>query len=158
MPATHDHADLLLRTFEMRREAKLRESRDFMIRRCDARSFEEYNKKYPMGSPGSQHFGKVFGYWDMVCALVDRGLIDKDLFDTCNFEHVALFLKFRSVIEGFRKAMNYPQMLASMERVATSHPGFAEMEKSFAKMAEQAQRKPAGKAAGKAKAKRAASR
>jgi len=158
MPATHDQADLLLRTFEMRREPQLRKSRDFMGRKCEARDFEEYNKKYPMGSPGSQHFGKVFGYWDMVCALVDRGLIDKDLFDTCTFEHVSLFLKFRPVIEGFRKAVNYPQMLASMERVATGHPWFAEMEKWTAQAAEQAERKPAGKAVGKAKAKRAAAR
>jgi hypothetical protein len=87
---------------------------------------------------------------------VDRGLIDKDLFDTCTTEHVFLFLKFRPVIEGFRKEWNFPQMLASLERVATSHPGFAEMQKWVPQMAEQAKRKPAGKVAGKAKAKRAA--
>lgn len=158
MPATHNDADLLLRIYEMRREPELRKSRDFMSFKCEARTFEEFTKKYPMGSPGSLHWGKVFGYWDLACALVDRGLIDKDLFNTCNGEHVALFLKFRPVIEGFRKAWNFPQMLASLERVATSHPMFADMEKWTAQAAEQAQRKPAGKGPGKAKAKRAASR
>jgi hypothetical protein len=157
MPATHDHADLLLRTYEIRREPQLRQSRDFM-NKVEARSFEEYNKKYPMGSPGSQHWGKVFGYWDMVCALVDRGLIDKDLFDTCTVEHVFLFLKFRPIIEGYRKQWNFPQMLASLERVATGHPGFAEMEKWAVQSSQQAERKPAGKAEGRAKAKRAAAR
>jgi len=149
MPTTYDDADLLLRVYELRRESKLRESRDFMSRKCSARDYEEYNKKYPMGSSASEHWGKVFGYWDMVCALVDRGVLDRDLFNTCNTEHVFLYLKFRPVIEGFRRAWNYPEMLGSLERVATSHPGYAEMAKWVAASAEQAGRKPAGKASGK---------
>lgn len=148
MPATHNDADLLLRVYELRREKQLRESRDFMNQNW-ATDYEEHKKKYPMGSKAGQHWGRAFGYWDMVCALVDRGLIDKDLFNTCTMEHVVLFLRHRPVIEGMRREWNYPA-LASLERVALGHPAFADMEKWI--NSERAQRKPAGKASSKVKA------
>ena len=154
MPITYNDADLLLRIYELRREPKLRAARDFMNKKCSFRDYDEYKKKYPMGSPAGQAWGMVIGYWDMVCALVDRGALDKDLFNICTSEHVFLYLKYRQVIEGGRREANFPEMFASLERVATSHPHFAHLEKWVAM--EAAKSKPAGKASAPAKKKLAA--
>ena len=45
----------------------------------DAKTPEEMNQKYPMGSEGNVSFRMVVTYWDMAAGLVNRGLIDDEL-------------------------------------------------------------------------------
>src|SRR5512140_2967801 len=118
---TYQDADLILRIFEMRREPKLRESRDYMFT-APAGTFEEYVKRFPEASPHAGHWGKAFGYWDMVCHLVDKGVLSERLFNETNAEYVVLFYKYRSVIEGFREKMHNPELLKVVEKLATRHP------------------------------------
>ncbi len=136
-PAYHD-ADLLLRLYDLRREEKLREARDFMLGECPFYTYEQYIERFPLGSPHSGHWGKAFGFWEMACQLVDKGVLNEELFNACNAEHVVLYHKFRSVIEGFRKAMNYPDMLAVLEKLALRHPRSATIERFVAEAAARA--------------------
>ena len=147
MPANYNDADLLLRIYDLRRERRLRESRDFMMRKCSFKDYADFKKKYPENSAAGRHWGKVFGYWDMVCALVERGAIDEELFNTCNSEHVFLWLKYKPVILGFRQEWQYPAMLSSLEKVASRHPAAAQMEQWVAMRPEPARAKPKRKAA-----------
>jgi hypothetical protein len=132
---THHDAELLLRVFDLRREKRLRDSRDFMLQKCWAQDYASFKKKYPDNSPARRHWGMVFGYWEMVCALVHRGLLNEELFNSCTTEHVYLFVKFRKVIEGFRQEFGYPGLLAEIEAVATRHPVFAGIERRVGAMA-----------------------
>ena len=144
----HYGADLLLKAYELRREPELRKARDFMQQKCQAKDAAEYQKKYPMGSPGAKAWGKVFGYWEMVCALVTRGLINEELFsESGTAEHVILYFKFKHLIAEFRQMYQYPDMLKNLETVAKRHPYAAGIEQWLTSQA--AQQKPKTKAKGK---------
>ena len=77
---TYEQANLLLRLYELRREPRLREARAWFIAHFDAKTPEELAKKYPSGDDANASFRMVITYWDMVAGLVNRGLIDEDLF------------------------------------------------------------------------------
>ncbi len=146
-PTYHD-ADLLLRVFDLRREARIRQARDFVLGKVAYKDYQDFKKKFPQDSPGRRQMGMVFTYWDMVCALVERGLLNEDLFNSCNTEHVFLWLKYRTAIHGMREEYEYSNLLQSLEKVAMGHPLAARMEK-WMPMAAQPPAKVKRKAAGR---------
>lgn len=135
MPVTYYDADLLLRVFDLRRETRIREARDYVRIKCHFKDYEDFKKKYPESNGEAQrHLGMVFTYWDMVCTLVARGLLDEELFNTCNAEHVFLWFKYKPVILGRRADYGFPELLTNLEKVATRHPMAAKMEQWLASM------------------------
>ena len=120
--ADYHDADLLLRLFDLRREAKLRQAREFALHTCKFKDYPDFLRKYGRNHKQNVMIGMVFGYWEMACLLVDRGLLNRDLFDASHFEQVQLWYKFKPVIEGRRKEWNFPDAMKNLERVATSHP------------------------------------
>ena len=121
--ATHEDARLLLQLYDLRREKRLRQARDFVGRELKFKDFKDFQKRYPDDSKGGLFIGMVLGYWDMACTLVAKGLIDQELFNATNFEHVAVWFKLRPVAEGWRKDYDFPEMMRSLETVAGHHPG-----------------------------------
>jgi len=124
-PATHEDARLLLELYDLRREKRLRQARDFIGKDCKFKDYKDFQKRYPEGSKQSTYVGMVAGYWELACTLVAKGLIAEDLFNATNFEHVAVWFKLRPVIEGWRKQYGYDQIMKNLEVVATSHPAAA---------------------------------
>lgn len=123
--ATHDDARLLLELYDLRRERRLRRARDFVQRDCKFKDFPDFEKKYPEGSKERTSTGMVLGYWDLACTLVAKGLLNEDLFNATNFEHVSVWFKLKPVIEAYRKKYNYPGIAQALETVASRHPGAA---------------------------------
>ena len=120
--ATHEDAKLLLRLYDLRREKKLRRARDFVGRDLKFKDFKDFQKRYPDGSKEGLFIGMVLGYWDMACTLVAKGLIAEDLFNSTNYEHLAIWQKLQPVIEAWRRQYNYPDFAKSLEAVASRHP------------------------------------
>jgi hypothetical protein len=77
---THEQANLLLRLYELRREPRLREARAWFTGNFNAKTPEEMNEKYPPGSEGNVNLRMTVSYWEMAATLVNRGLIDDELF------------------------------------------------------------------------------
>ena len=77
---THDHADLLLRLYEIRREPKMREARDWYFSKFHPATLDDIQKQAPMGSPESAYMRMVISYWNMAASIVNRGLIDEAFF------------------------------------------------------------------------------
>ena len=50
---THEQVKLMLQLYEMRREPRLREARDWYFAKSHPASLENISKQYPMGSPES---------------------------------------------------------------------------------------------------------
>jgi hypothetical protein len=150
MSVTYYDADLLLRVYDLRRESRLRDARDFVLTQCHFKDYADFKKKYSEENEQAQrHIGMVFTYWDMVCALVARGLLDEELFSTCNGEHVFLWFKFKPVILGRRAEYGFPELLSSLEKVATRHPAAVQIAQFVASQP------PTKQAAAKAKRKAA---
>jgi hypothetical protein len=121
-PATHEDARLLLELYNLRREKVLRRARDFVQQDCKFKNFKDFTKKYPEGSKKATYVGMVLGYWDLACTLVNKGLINQDLFNSTTFEHVGVWVKLKPLVEAWREAYSYPGIAAALEAVAGAHP------------------------------------
>src|SRR6185369_12348762 len=148
---THEQAQLHLQLYEMRREAKLREARDWFFKNYFADNFEDTMKIAPPGSPGGTFVMMVFSYWEQACAFLNYGLIHEDLFFETSGEFYGVWERVKVGIEEGRKQFSNKLFLAHVEQAAnryekwieTRSPGALE---AMRKMGEQ-MRQRMGKAA-----------
>jgi hypothetical protein len=113
-------AELILKLYEIRREAVLRTARDYVGGEFKPKSVDEFVSLVKDGGKPSGHILQVYGYWDMVAAFVVHGALDESLiFDTCQ-EMYFQFGKIQPYLAGFREQMNLPEFLRSMETVVTA--------------------------------------
>jgi len=70
----------MLRLYDIRREPRLREARDWYMSHFNPKSPEEVMTLCPPGSQENAFMRMVFSYWDMVASIVNRGLIDEEFF------------------------------------------------------------------------------
>ena len=115
---THEQANLLLKLYDLRREPRLREARAWYGQHFDAKNTEEMNKKYPIGSEGNAFFRMVVSYWDMAAGLVNRGLIDDELFFESSGEAWFVWERLRPLARGMRAAYNNPRAWGQLEALA----------------------------------------
>jgi len=131
---THDHANLLLRLYELRREARLREARAWYSTKFWADSAEDMLKRYPPGSEANTRLRMVTSYWEMACGMVNRGLIDDELFFESSAEFWFVWQKIKPIATELRGLYSNPiafrQIEVTSNRIETwwSHaaPGLVE--------------------------------
>src|SRR3954468_7799509 len=112
---THDQANLLLRLFELRREPRLRQARDWFFANFDAKTPEEAMTKYPPGSEANTSMRMVISYWEMAAGFANRGLIDDELFFENAGEGFFVYERIRELIPGMRAAFKNPHTYAQLE-------------------------------------------
>jgi hypothetical protein len=116
----HEEADLILKLYELRREATLREARDWYSLEFHPESMADVHAA--LYGEHSGHFRMVMTYWEMAAALVNHGAISMELFNATNGEHIGVFSKMEPLLEQARAAMG-PHLLVSLEKLidATSN-------------------------------------
>jgi hypothetical protein len=115
----HEDADLILKLYDLRREAVMRDARNWMF------TFNPTSIQDVMNAMVGEHSGHlrmVISYWDMACALVTSGAIDEELFNQTNGEHIFVYMKMEPVIEDIRKMFDNPEFLKSLETVVKRIP------------------------------------
>ena len=154
---THEQVKLMLQLYEMRREPRLREARDWYFAKFHPASLDDIAKQAPMGSPASASMRMVISYWEMVASIVNRGLIDEDFFFENTGEQWVVFEQVKPVLGAWRAMFNSPNFLKNLEEQCTRleawrekrNPGSNEtMRKMMAQMAQMAQAAKAQAAAG----------
>jgi hypothetical protein len=123
---THEQAQLQLRLYEERREARLREARDWLNKNYFPNSMEDSMR---MASPGTENGAMimmVFSYWDQACALLNYGLLHEDLFFETTGEFFGVWERIRPVIQEGRKMFSNPGFLAHLEKAATRYEEWVE--------------------------------
>jgi hypothetical protein len=116
--ATYDDANLLLRLYEIRREAKLRAARHWFLFEFEPKSWRELRKSYFTGEEHDNYLRMVGTYWDMVCALVKQGVLHKELFYATNSEHLAVWEKIKPWVEEARQERNNPLLYRHLQEIA----------------------------------------
>lgn len=102
-PDYHD-ADLVLRVYEMRREAVLRAARDLVISRFWPTSYDEV--KAIVATPGHElnaPIRQVGSYWEMVYGLVRHRVVDPEFFMETNGEGLFLLARVEPYLPQLRK-------------------------------------------------------
>src|SRR2546422_10383984 len=114
--ATIEQVNLMLKLYDARREAKLREARDWYGANFHPQNVDEAMKLCPPGSQGNLYMRMVLGYWEMVASIVNRGLIDEEFFFESNGEQWAVFEQVKPVLGAWRAMFSSPNFLANLEK------------------------------------------
>jgi hypothetical protein len=116
-------AELLLHLYELRREAVMRQARSYVGGgQFQPHSAEEFIDCIRKGDQQTSYILQVFGYWDMVCAFVVHGTLSEGLvYDTCQ-EMYFQWAKIQPYIKTFRRELNLPEWMQSIERVVDGSP------------------------------------
>jgi hypothetical protein len=123
---THEQAQLHLQVFEMRREARLRQARDWFFKSYFAESMEEAMKIAPMGSEQGTNFMMVAGYWEQACALLNYGLLHEDLFFETSGEFFGVWERIKPTLKEGREMWKSKTFLAHLEKAATRYETWIE--------------------------------
>ena len=151
---THEQAQLHLQVYDLRREARLRQARDWFQQHYNAETFDEAMKLMAPGSETGPYVGMVIGYWEQACSLLNYGLLHEGLFFETSGEFYGIWEKLKKVLPEFREKFGDQQMLSNMEQAAKRFEAWAEKRSpgSIAKMREYMKQESAQTAAATAKA------
>jgi hypothetical protein len=123
---THEQAQLHLQVFEMRREARLRQARDWFFKNYFADTFEEAMRIAPMGSEGGTNVMMVLGYWEQACALLNYGLLHEGLFFETGGEFFGVWERVKASVPQMREKFVYKDYLAHLEKAAQRFEAWTE--------------------------------
>lgn len=116
--ATHEDVKLLLHLYELRREPRMREARDWFVRHFRATTPEELLALYPPGSDTNASFRMVTSYWEMAASFVAHGVLHRELFfENCQ-EMLLVWEKLRELVPGLRVFNKNPMAFKNLEQVA----------------------------------------
>jgi hypothetical protein len=123
---THEQAKLQLELFEMRREARLRQARDWFQKNYFVDSFEEAMKLAPPGTEAGTNVMMVAGYWEQALAMLNHGLLHEQLFFETNGEFFMVWERLKPMVAGFRAQFVATHFLANFEKAAQKYEAWME--------------------------------
>jgi hypothetical protein len=115
---TYEQAQLHLQIFEQRREARLRQARDWFFKNYYADNLEEAMRVAPMGTEAGTNWMMVVSYWEQACAFLNYGLLHEDLFFETAGEFFGVWERVRPSIDEGRKRFANPQFLGHLQKAA----------------------------------------
>jgi hypothetical protein len=104
MMATPADAEIILKLYELRTEAVMRQARAWMGGEFWPTTAEEFFAvaENP-ADPHNAWFRQVITYWEMAAAMVLHGAVSAELFVDCNGEGFFLLAKFAPILEAIRE-------------------------------------------------------
>ena len=96
-------AELVLRVYELRRDAVMRESRSAINSKFWPRTFEDVGAVLKPDHPLNAAYRQVSTYWEMVYGMVKHGIVNADYFLESNGEGLFLFAKVQPFLAQLRQ-------------------------------------------------------
>ena len=115
-------AELILKLYDLRREAVMREARGWFFA-FNPETVEDIQRT--VAGEHSGYYRMVTTYWDMACSFVNHGAIDAEMFNDANAEQVLVFSKLQPFLEQIRAAGN-PTYMQHLERAVMAMPAAEE--------------------------------
>lgn len=116
-------AQLILKLYDLRREAELRKARHWWVVTFSPQSADDFMKvSVAFGSPENNWMRQVLGYWGIASSLVNNGALNRELFLEPSFcgEMVLIYAKVKPFLKELREKMKTPQFLIGIESVIMS--------------------------------------
>ena len=121
--ATPQDAELILKLYELRTEATMRESRT-IVQTMPLTSYDEIVAvQKAMGSRQNAAWRQVMSYWEMAAALALGGALDAELFLETNGENFFYYAKLTPFFEEYSKATGQPFM-PKLTKLIEMHPAY----------------------------------
>ena len=115
---THEQAQLHLQVYDLRREAKMREARQWFFKNYIVESLEDAMRIAPPGSENGQLASQVSSYWEQACALLNYGVLHEDLFFETSGEFFGVWESLKPIVPDARKMFGDPTFMQNLERAA----------------------------------------
>ena len=122
--ATYDDANLILRLYEMRREARLRQARAWFTAHCKVKSYDELIKLAPGGSDENASLRMVTSYWDLVASFMTLGVLNKELFFQSGRELLLVWERVKDFLPSMREAYKDPSYLKHLETIGNEFAAY----------------------------------
>src|SRR3984893_14015856 len=123
---THEQAQLHLQVYDLRREARLREGREWFFKNYIVDSLDDVMRIAAPGTESGALAMMVLSYWEQACALLNYGLLHEDLFFETSGEFFGVWELVKPTIAQGREKFANKQFLAHMEKAAQRYETWIE--------------------------------
>jgi hypothetical protein len=116
-------ADLILKLYDLRREAEIRKARNWWLVNFWPESADDFMKiGMAMGTPENNWLRQVAGYWSMVASLTLAGTVSEELVLDPSFsgEMFFIYAKVKPFLGDLRAKMKNPRLFANIEKLINS--------------------------------------
>jgi hypothetical protein len=115
---THEQAQLHLQVYDLRREARLRQARDWFSKNYYAENLDEAMRIAAPGTEQGAFSGMVLNYWEQACALLNYGLLHEDLFFETSGEFFGVWEQVKAIVPKMREQWVMKDAFANLEKAA----------------------------------------
>jgi hypothetical protein len=113
-------ADLIIKLYDLRREAEMRKARQWFAGGFWPKSADDIVQVMNAANPQENAwFRQVSGYWEMAASFVLRGALNEDLFFDSGTEMWFMLAKVYPFLKEARDKANTPFYFARTEELAT---------------------------------------
>jgi len=123
---THEQAQLHLQVYDLRREARLRQARDWFQQNYNAQTIDDAMRIAAPGTENGTFVGMVIGYWEQACALLNYGLLHEELFFETSGEFFGVWELLKPVVPQFRERFADKSLLVNLEKAAQRYETWSE--------------------------------
>ena len=123
---THEQAQLHLQVYDLRRETRLRQARDWFQQNYIVETVDDAMRIAAPGTETGTFTGMVIGYWEQACALLNYGLLHEDLFFETSGEFFGVWEALKPVVPEFRERFADKHLLANLEKAAQRYEAWSE--------------------------------
>ena len=124
--STFEQATLQLKLYDLRREPKLREAREWFSDHFHPQTLDDVMKICPPGTKENAHMRQVLSYWEMFASMSNRGLVNEDLLFENSGEEWAVFQQVKPVLAGWREMFSSKKFLGNLEAHCTRFEAWRE--------------------------------
>jgi len=124
MSRESESADLILKLYDLRREEKMRDARNWIIPFFPS-SVDDIMRAM-IDPESSAKYRMVTTYWDMAASFVLRGAIDEGMFLDSAGEAWVVFAKIEPYLEAVRQRLSNDNYLRHLETLLMRQPNASE--------------------------------
>jgi hypothetical protein len=119
--ATFDDVNLILKLYNMRREPRLREARQWFTATFRPKTYDEFQSLCPPGSEQNASYRMTTTYWEMVASFLTSGVLSKELFYQSGRELLVCWERLRDILPAHRQAIRNPLEFSNLEAAANDY-------------------------------------
>ena len=126
--ATSTDAQLIMQLYDLRREAELRKARVWCTQTFSPNSLDDIMAVFnARGTDENRWLRQFVTYYEMAASFVNRGALNRDLFEDSVTEYINLYTKFKPFLKDLRVKIGWPNFMRHTERLVEDSPRGREM-------------------------------
>ncbi len=123
---THEQAQLHLQVYDLRREPRLRQARDWFFKNYIVNSLDDAMRIAAPGTETGAFANMVISYWEQAAALLNYGLLHEDLFFETSGEFFGVWELVKGIVPQAREKWVSKTFLSNLEKVAQRYEVWSE--------------------------------